>query len=318
MKKLLFILFFSALLLGANAQNPFCDKKGNSNVGELMNFHYNTISNKGEGCSFRFVLWDPANAGWSSSNRISITVDGVDYGSVTLPWGTPSDEVIKLLPSGEVQFSWVGGFSHGRHCFEIYNSSNELIYESPFPGGLPEGVFLTYQNECCLPLTDFEGVYIPEAKQVNLSWTAPKSVDVTSFGIYRNNILIDHVATTTNFYSDNTANLEEGDYKYCVIPVYPFSCTFEEECFETYIIVGIASTTLSNQITVYPNPATHVINILGDEISEVRIYNNMGQLLFSQRNINVINVAGLTNGIYVLAVETSTGYTIHQKISIIR
>jgi len=67
-----------------------------------------------------------------------VTVDGVEYGFINLPWGTPSAEETLLLPSGEVHFSWPDGivFSPNRHYFEIYNSFDELIYTSPDVPGL--------------------------------------------------------------------------------------------------------------------------------------------------------------------------------------
>ena len=107
-------------------------------------------------CNFKFVLSDDDGFGWGSQG-IAITVDGVDYGFVNLPWGTAYAEKIVALPSGEVQLIWHGGFIPSFH-FKVYNSSDELIYTSPDDIG---GLFFTYQNECsCLPVTDFEGMYI--------------------------------------------------------------------------------------------------------------------------------------------------------------
>jgi hypothetical protein len=139
-------------------------------------------------------------------------------------------------------------------------------------------------------------------------------VDLTGFDIFRNNMFINHVTPSTNFYTDNTSKLEDGVYRYCVKPVYPFSCTFEDNCFETYISVGI--NIYSSTLNFYPNPATNSINISGDRVAELKMYNSIGQLILSQHNTNVINVSGLTNGIYMLAVETSTGNIIHKKIII--
>jgi len=203
----------------------------------------------------------------------------------------------------------------GLHGVITCNPLDELIYTSPH--NLNGGLFLTYQNECieCLPITDFEGVYISEEHQVNLSWKTPESDDLKGFDIYRNDELIDHVPPSTVFYSDNTAELEEGDYKYCVLPVYPSECTLDEECFETYINnVGIAN--YKDNIMVYPNPATNFINISGNIVSEVRIYNNIGQLILNEYNTNEINVSQLTNGIYILSIDVSTGQIIQKKIII--
>jgi hypothetical protein len=264
-------------------------------------------------CNFKFVLWDDFPFGWPSTTGIAITVNEIDYGFVNLPWGTPSAEVIVLLPSGEVQMVWHGGFVLGYH-FEVYNPSDELIYTSP--DDIIEEPFFTYQNECpeCLPIIDFEGVYIQEEAQVNLSWKTPESTALIGFDIYRNDILIDHVDKTTIFYSDSTANLESGNYKYCVAPVYPFECNLDDECFETPINTGIKD--YKDNIMIYPNPASNVVNITGTGIVNVKIFNNLGQLILTQHNTNTINVSGLQTGIYLLSIETLTKTTIQKKIII--
>jgi len=210
--------------------------------------------------------------------------------------------------------SWTGSFTISYH-FEVYNSLDELIYTSP--NNQNGGVFLTYPNKCieCLPITDFEGVYISEQNIVNLSWKAPESDNLKGFDIFRNDELIDHIDPEMLSYSDNTAELEEGDYKYCVVPVYPSVCTLDEECFEAYISnVGIVD--YKDDILIYPNPANDIVNISGADIANVKIFNAIGQLVLSQQNNNVINVSGLKNSIYILSIETLTGNTIQKKIII--
>jgi len=272
-----------------------------------------TANFEGTLCNFRFVLEDFDAFGWFPGMGIGITVDGVDYGFLKLAWGSAYVEEIVSLPSGEVQFSWVGGIFIYSYYFEIYNSLDELIFKNPEYMG--EGVFFTYQNECieCVPITAFEGVYIAEEHQVYLSWETLESDGLIGFDIYRNEELIEHVPSITIFYSDYTAELEDGDYKYCVIPVYPSICTLNDECFETYISnVGI--TNYKDNILIYPNPATNFINITGDMVSTVKMYNNIGQLILTQHNTNSINVSGLTDGIYLLTIESSIGSIIQKKI----
>jgi len=324
------LIFLLSVILTLNcvilcAQNPFCTLKGNPFVGNNPTSKeiqyerqksYRSEHFDGEKCSFRLRLQDPLGGGWLDVG-IKITVDGVDYGIVSLSWGGGGyGEEIKLLPSGEIQFKWLGEFDPVRHCFEIYNSLEELIYKSPYMGEF-DPLFLIYQNECveCVPLTDFEGVYIPEEQQVNLSWVAPESDYVLGIDIYRNDALIDHLSHSTVFYSDYTAELEDGNYRYCVIPVYPSVCTLEEECFETPIInEGIVD--YKDNIIIYPNPANNVINIIGDKVSNLKMYNNIGQLILTQHNTNTINVNGLTDGLYLLTIELSTGHTTQKKLII--
>ena len=273
-----------------------------------------------EMCEIRIFMWSTGGTGWYTNAGIVITVDGVDYGTIKLPYAFEiyEGEETVLIPSGEVLFSWKGQFDAGDTGFKIYNSLGELIYTSPnYPNYLIPGLFFTYQNECvaCLPLTDFEGVYIQEKHQVNLSWIAPESADVIGFDIFRNDEFLEHLPDTITFYSDYTAELEDGDYKYCVIPVYPSVCTLDDECFETYISnVGIAD--YKDNILIYPNPANNVISITGDRVSNLKIYNNIGQLILTQHNTNTINVSTLINGLYLLTIELTTGQTTQKKLII--
>jgi len=107
--------------------------------------------------------------------------------------------------------------------------------------------------------------------------------------------------------------LEEGNYKYCVIPVYPPECDLEDECI-TNIYVGIK--TYSSILHLYPNPANNTVNITGADIANVKVFNNTGQLILNEYNTNEINVSKLPNGIYILSIEISTGYIIYKKIII--
>ena len=275
---------------------------------------------EGEMCEIRIFMWNTIGTGWLQSCWIGVTVDGVDYGTIKLPHAFEiyEGEETVLIPSGEVLFSWTGIFQYTCYGFEIYNSSDELIYTSPNDYPI-EGVFFTYQNECptneeCLPITDFEGLYTPDIKQVDLTWKAPESDYLKGFDIYRNDELIDHISPDTVFYADHTEDLENGTYKYCVVPVYPFVCDLDEECFEISINVGV--TDYMDHILVYPNPATHVINIIGDLVSEVKIYNNIGQLILTQHNTNTINVSTLPDGLYLLTIELSSGQITQKKLII--
>jgi WD40 repeat protein len=121
-----------------------------------VNLYAQTEMNPTDGCSFRFVLEDPLGlTGWAPGAGITVTVDGVEYGLVNLPWGTFFAEETLLLPSGEIQFLWIGDiyFHPSSHYFEIYNSLDELIYTSPEQ--LPGELFFTYQNECNVGINDY-------------------------------------------------------------------------------------------------------------------------------------------------------------------
>jgi len=182
-----------------------------------------------DGCQFRFVLGSPIGTGWAPGTGITVTVDSVEYGFVTLPWGTTSAEETLQLPSGEVHFLWLGDISFNplRNYFEIYNSLDELIYTSPEEfGNLPETFFI-YQNECNIGIKNY-----------------------------------------------------------------------------------------SSAIKLYPNPANNIVNISGENISTVKVFNNLGQLINTYYNVNSINVSSYQKGIYIFNITTMEGKNKAYKILI--
>jgi len=66
----------------------------------------------------------------------------------------------------------------------------------------------------------------------------------------------------------------------------------------------------------YPNPVNNAVHISGADIANVKVFNNIGQLILNEYNTNEINASKLTNGIYILSIETLTGNTIQKKIII--
>lgn len=63
---------------------------------------------------------------------------------------------------------------------------------------------------------------------------------------------------------------------------------------------GVASTTMNNQIMISPNPAHEQIQIIGLDQSRVKIYNALGQEVINVLNQNIISIAALSSGIYMV------------------
>ncbi|MCD9855990.1 T9SS type A sorting domain-containing protein [Epilithonimonas sp. JDS] len=63
------------------------------------------------------------------------------------------------------------------------------------------------------------------------------------------------------------------------------------------------------KISIYPNPATDIINIntRDSEIKNITIYDMIGNQVMSSRALTKINVKGLLKGNYILKVETDKG-----------
>ncbi len=77
--------------------------------------------------------------------------------------------------------------------------------------------------------------------------------------------------------------------------------------------VNISDLTPS-QIVIYPNPATHLLNIQSvAPVKNVNLYNLQGQLLISSDE-NSVNVEHLSKGIYILTIQTQDGRSHTTKI----
>ena len=80
---------------------------------------------------------------------------------------------------------------------------------------------------------------------------------------------------------------------------------------------GIESVEIINNVDIYPNPASDLINVTADNLTKINIYNSIGQLIYSQEvNANEVKVStdSWVNGLYYINVETKDGFKSSQKI----
>lgn len=83
--------------------------------------------------------------------------------------------------------------------------------------------------------------------------------------------------------------------------------------FATDVNTGIKD--LSNELTIYPNPASDYISILLNiEIDEIQIFNLLGNLVFSSNINKQINISELSSGIYTVRLISETKTTTEQLV----
>jgi len=73
---------------------------------------------------------------------------------------------------------------------------------------------------------------------------------------------------------------------------------------------------IANLVSVYPNPATDVLNVKlasSIDVSEVAMYDVVGKKVGVSYSNGKINISGLAQGVYVLKVNTNAG-TLTQKV----
>ena len=76
-------------------------------------------------------------------------------------------------------------------------------------------------------------------------------------------------------------------------------------------ILGISENLLEN-IAIYPNPASTVLNINNAKNANIQVFDILGKTIFSQENISVnerINISNLENGTYFIKISMDNAVT---------
>lgn len=76
--------------------------------------------------------------------------------------------------------------------------------------------------------------------------------------------------------------------------------------------------TFDNAVHVYPNPVTHHVTVEGEQLASIRVFSMLGQELAHYQtngsNCFSIEVSSLSDGIYLLSIETAHGTTLRKLI----
>ena len=90
---------------------------------------------------------------------------------------------------------------------------------------------------------------------------------------------------------------------------YPVEFIFSDE--------GVENIEIINNVNIYPNPASSSINVSAQNITNIKVYNAVGQLIYAEdaTSDNVrIDTQNWTNGFYYVTVETADGNNVSQKV----
>jgi hypothetical protein len=106
---------------------------------------------------------------------------------------------------------------------------------------------------------------------------------------------------TTDFIVVNASNLKW--HKYISVTVTGSNgCYVSDEVIVTVIPGASVETEIANKFTVYPNPSNGIINITGDNIENVNIFDCLGREIIST-NLTQIDITNLSNGVYTIVIS---------------
>ena len=160
----------------------------------------------------------------------------------------------------------------------------------------------------CNPVRDLEAETGGDVSQVYLHWSEPESGstgNLLGYLIQKNGELLEELLEMPE-YVDNEVEFFQT-YEYVVIAVFDDNC--ESACAPLSIeLIPDAVPEYSKEAKAYPNPAQNMLHIEGTGLTEVEVFNIMGQSILNiNDNIETVDISHLKNGIYFIRIKTTEG-----------
>jgi len=97
---------------------------------------------------------------------------------------------------------------------------------------------------------------------------------------------------------------------------FDFNPPIETNTVTTTIVDNLSvSYNLTNKVFIYPNPTKGIITIdYPRDTLNIKVYNQLGQLVHSNKNSKTIDISELTSGLYFITIETIDGKSSTKKI----
>ncbi|MEN8224500.1 MAG: T9SS type A sorting domain-containing protein, partial [Bacteroidota bacterium] len=147
--------------------------------------------------------------------------------------------------------------------------------------------------------------------------------ELTGYNIYWNS---EHQGYAFLDFTEDTfyIHLEAYPFVFGFLQCYYVTAVYEdcepasdEACW--LVPIGILNTELSDEISVYPNPARDILNITSSsDITHVTVMNYLGQVVYNQKLVEdndlQIGVTAYEAGVYMVKVETSIGIYVKKII----
>ncbi len=167
----------------------------------------------------------------------------------------------------------------------------------------PEGVI------SCNPPSDLQGVGMGDTPAAFLLWNAPEEGStglLTGYRIQKDGEWIEELpAHQTQFLDEDVAFGETHDY--VVAAVYDDGCEASSENLTLLVEYDAVGEALQ-QVGLYPNPAHGEVQVEGQAVQRVEVFDLTGQCLLSfSGEIKKMNVENLQNGFYFVRLHSVSG-----------
>ena len=272
----------------------------------------------GPTCTWKVIGQTSNFQGWNGGKLQVLNSFGTVFEEITMTSSSPLSEKVRM-PEGDVSFKWVApSAAVSSLTINIKNSANVSVYNYTGNSNGLNGVLYSDNNGCggCLPPTGFEGEYqwSGDAFGTMLFWDYEE--EPQSFKVYRSNDGVDYeeIATVDKIERVYFDEVEAGTYYYKVTAYrsYCESTPAWTNEGQDYVLVEVTSVgeCTDEVFRVFPSPANAQLCVEAEGLSQVVVYNVMGQVVYAQ-NCNedglVINTANFAEGVYTISIKSMTG-----------
>ena len=233
----------------------------------------------------------------------------------------PNGITALTISDASIGAGWsIGGHGNSDGCFMWYfygiqSGSSKLIFEKRDFSGTT-GNQLTFSHAYAQYTNESDELKISVSTDCGGSWTQVWSKSGATLATVP--------AQTANFFAsasqwvDNTVDLSAYDNAPDVMIAFEGTSQYGNNLFIDDVNTSLASTTginnMSSKLSIYPNPAKDIFTIEGTYKS-VDVFDILGNLVLSSEAMLNIDVSELSNGIYMLNINTENGVST-QKITI--
>ncbi len=161
--------------------------------------------------------------------------------------------------------------------------------------------------------------------QAKMDWITANEINVSHFNIQRSTNGKDFI--TIGKVKANNKVLNEYSFIDNKLPITNDQLTLyyrltgvDNDGKKQYSQIRNVELGIRNGVSVYPNPAKEVVNIVGNDIKEVRLLNYLGQQiatgtnLSNNSNVYQLNISSLPKGIYLLNIFNKQNNVFNEKL----
>lgn len=271
----------------------------------------------GPNCTWKLVCQTPNFQGWNGGKLQVLNANNLVIKEVTMTSTAPLSEKFQM-PEGAFSLKWFAPLSDvSSLTINLKNSANQSVYNFTGSSTQLNGTIYSGTNDCpnCTPPTGLTGEYHWESDAfgTQLNWNC--DYDPSKYKIYRSDDGVEYelIATIENAEHSYFDNVGAGEYYYKVTA---FSSACESTPAQTdentdFVHVTVTGVNESNIVaSVYPNPVRETLSIRAESISEVVVYNVIGQSVYRFRGLTDqldVNTSDMEPGVYTVNIVTVNG-----------